>query len=300
MNNQVKVLGALTKDMLAVNFTELDHNSNTKVIVRCEHCGETFLRARRSLDQAHNCHPATDCRYCDAPKHDEEACFQKLLAKTPRPAVLAQALFEKLLRNQKFRCFYTGTTLYTSKHNFFRATEDISPIAIKLDESIGYIDGNVVLVTPRFQSYARLSSRPRLEAKILRPEGRLPTNSRTTDAGHDIYSCDDIEIPAHGVRNISTGIAVSAPPGYYYTVDGRSSLWSRGITPMRGTIDGTYIDELRVALVNTSNGPYLVHAGDKIAQITLHKIIEFDLVEVASFSPEYSERGTKGFGSSGR
>ena len=140
----------------------------------------------------------------------------------------------------------------------------------------------------------------RLEVKKLVKNAVLPTRNRTTDAGYDIYAINSAEIPPHSVVNFDTGIALAAPAGYYYTVDGRSSLWSRGIMPYRGIIDGTYTGPLRVAMVNHSNMPYEVRCGDKIAQIILHHIISLDIVEIDEFSAEYNQRGVLGFGSSGR
>lgn len=140
----------------------------------------------------------------------------------------------------------------------------------------------------------------RLEAKILDPLGKLPTRSRTTDAGYDLHSIMDISVPPHGAANVSTGIAVSAPEGYYYTIDGRSGLAMRGIIPFRGIIDSTYCGPLMVALLNFSDVEYKVCVGDRIAQIILHEMVHHDIIEVAEFSEEYNIRGTKGFGSSGR
>lgn len=141
---------------------------------------------------------------------------------------------------------------------------------------------------------------PRLECKLIHPLARYPYRKRTTDAGHDISSIEDIVIPRLGMANVRTGIIVAAPEGYYYTVEGRSSLWTKNIMPYRGIIDATYTGELRVAMMNSSEVDYHVKAGDRIAQIILHEVNDFDLAPVEDFSPEYSQRGTDGFGSSGK
>ncbi len=63
------------------------------------------------------------------------------------------------------------------------------------------------------------------------------------------------------------------------------------------TIDPGYRGELKVILLNLSQAPYEVHAGDRIAQMVLAKYeaMEWDEGELAD-----SVRGMGGFGSSGR
>lgn len=146
----------------------------------------------------------------------------------------------------------------------------------------------------------RQPSLPRLECQLIHPEAKYPYRKRTTDAGHDIASIQDVVIPRLGMANVHTGIIVVAPEGWYYTVEARSSLWSKNIMPYRGIIDATYTGELRVAMLNSSEVDYPVKTGDRIAQIILHQVHDFDLAPVSEFSPEYSQRGTDGFGSSGK
>ena len=140
----------------------------------------------------------------------------------------------------------------------------------------------------------------RLEWKKLHPNAVIPTRKRNTDAAYDITAVADVEIQPRAVVDIPTGVAVACRAGWYYTLDGRSSLILAGLIPYRGTIDAGYIGELKVCLVNISDKPYTVHKGDRIAQMTIHKVIDGDFVEVEEFSDEYSVRGTNGWGSSGK
>lgn len=140
----------------------------------------------------------------------------------------------------------------------------------------------------------------RMECKIEHEDGKLPSRKRTTDAAYDVYSIEDATVPAHGIRNIDTGVIVTCPPGYYITVEPRSSLGKIGIIPMRGIIDAAYNGSLKVILTNQSNEDYEVRKHDRIAQIILNRQhhMEFDIVE--DFSNEYNKRGCLGWGSSGR
>jgi len=140
----------------------------------------------------------------------------------------------------------------------------------------------------------------KLETKLIDSEAKLPFRKRTTDAGWDLYSVEDAIIKPQTTKNVHTGICISAPEGYYYTIEGRSSMFMQGITPNRGIIDATYCGEVIVSLVNISDEEYKVVVGDRIAQIILHKCYDAEFFVVDEFSPNYNKRGTAGFGSSGK
>jgi dUTP pyrophosphatase len=65
-----------------------------------------------------------------------------------------------------------------------------------------------------------------------------------------------------------------------------------------GTIDADYRGEVKVILVNLSNEPFVINPGERIAQMVVarYEKIEWDEVEVL----DETERGTGGFGSTGR
>jgi dUTP pyrophosphatase len=140
----------------------------------------------------------------------------------------------------------------------------------------------------------------RLECRLLHPDAVIPTKKRFTDVGYDVSSIADYTLESYSTLSVDTGIALSAPPGFYYTVDGRSSLWSKGILPFRGIIDATYTGPLIVGLFNMTPKPYHIKKGDRIAQLILSPIIHLDIATVEEFSNRYNQRGAAGFGSSGR
>lgn len=140
----------------------------------------------------------------------------------------------------------------------------------------------------------------RLEVQLTTPLAKLPFRDRATDAGYDLYSIEDATVPPGRVVIISTGIKIAAPPGWYYTIEGRSSLKKIGVVPHRGIIDSTYCGEVIVRLMNFSEEPYVVSVGDRIAQILLHRQYDANFEMVEHFSPLYNQRGEKGFGSTGK
>lgn len=144
-----------------------------------------------------------------------------------------------------------------------------------------------------------LDSVPVVEFKVLSEGGKLPKRAKPTDAGYDIYSSETRVLEPGRLTPVGTGIAISAPDGWYYTIEGRSSLFKKHIFPVRAVIDASYTGETFVMLANFGQESVLVEAGDRVAQILMHKFYSFDVKEVLEFSPEYSKRGNNGFGSTG-
>jgi dUTP pyrophosphatase len=138
-----------------------------------------------------------------------------------------------------------------------------------------------------------------LEVKKLKPEGKIPTKNRPTDAAWDIYSAENKKIYADTVERIDIGLAISPPPGWYFTVDGRSGMTGKGIRVLRGIIDTGYTGPVGVVIANLSDKAYEVKIGDRIGQLVPHKTYNIDFREVEEFSPEYAQRGDAGWGSSG-
>lgn len=179
-----------------------------------------------------------------------------------------------------------------------------------------------IVVVPRrlvSQSHLEYNSRKgshhpnglcRMECKLLEPDAKLPYRKRETDAAYDIFSYENVELPPVNRDNpdhhrktlvmVSTGIALSAPPGFYFTIEGRSGLGMAEVVPFRGIIDATYTGELKIGLTNYSDRPYHVKKFERIAQVIVHRQIDMEIVVVDKFSPEYDQRGQAGFGSSGK
>lgn len=140
----------------------------------------------------------------------------------------------------------------------------------------------------------------KLQVRLIDPTAKVPSRTRTTDAGYDIYSIEHKILLPKTATIIRTGVQIAAPPGYYYTIEGRSSLWSRGIFPNRGIIDSTFCGELVVSLVNVNDTSFEIQSGDRIAQIILSKQYDANFEVVEEFGALYNQRGHNGFGSTGR
>jgi dUTP pyrophosphatase len=135
----------------------------------------------------------------------------------------------------------------------------------------------------------------------LRADAVLPVRAYPGDAGLDLAACERHEIGPGDRALVGTGIAVAIPEGHAGLVTPRSGLAAKhGITIVNtpGLVDAGYRGELRVILHNTDRAPFVVEPGMRIAQLVLVAVPAVGLREVDALPG--SERGTAGFGSSGR
>jgi dUTP pyrophosphatase len=153
----------------------------------------------------------------------------------------------------------------------------------------------------------------------------LPTYAHDDDSGMDVRASEDVIINPNETVIIPTGLKVAIPDGYEIQVRPRSGVSLK--TPLRisnsiGTIDSGYRDEIGVIITNTSDislstdsitscyfarsiedkgnkqGSYVIHKGDRIAQLILQEVPKMKFTKVTSVKDIGSNRGG-GFGSSG-
>ena len=132
----------------------------------------------------------------------------------------------------------------------------------------------------------------------------LPSYETAMSAGMDLRAMEDsgfILNPGE-VRLVHTGFAMHiADPNVTALVVPRSGLgYKHGIvlSNLTGVIDADYQGPLMMPLWNHSNEPFEIKVGDRVAQMLFVPVIHADLQVTNSFDEE-SERGQKGFGSTG-
>lgn len=136
----------------------------------------------------------------------------------------------------------------------------------------------------------------------LDPDLPLPQYAHPGDAGLDLRSRIDTEIPAGGGRVlVPTGISIAIPLGYAGFVLPRSGLALHhgvGLANTPGLIDSAYRGEIKVVLLNTDpSARFAVHRGDRVAQLVIQRVEEVTWHVVDSLDGE--DRGG-GFGHTGR
>jgi dUTP pyrophosphatase len=140
----------------------------------------------------------------------------------------------------------------------------------------------------------------------LRPEQDadlpLPQYMTGQAAGMDICAGidEDLTIDPGQVVLVPTGFAMALPNGFEAQVRPRSGLavtHGIGIINSPGTIDADYRGEIRIALINFSLTPYIIHRGDRIAQLVINKVNHVRPRLVKSLNT--TARNKKGFGHTG-
>lgn len=126
----------------------------------------------------------------------------------------------------------------------------------------------------------------------------MPTRAHAADAGLDLYSPVSVGIPPQGSATIDTGVHIELPKNTVGMVKSKSGLNVKHGIQSEGVIDVGYTGSIRVKLYNHSFERYMVYKGDKISQLVILPILTPDLELVDEL--DETERGTGGFGSTGR
>jgi len=148
--------------------------------------------------------------------------------------------------------------------------------------------------------------------KKLRPSAEIPQYATLGAAGMDVHAdfgglgLDPsvgpvITMPPGATLKVPTGIAVAIPVGFEIQVRPRSGLAAKyGVTVLNspGTIDSDYRGEIAVLLINHGSANVEIKHGDRIAQLVVARVETAVLREVEILP--VTERGTGGFGSTGR
>lgn len=142
----------------------------------------------------------------------------------------------------------------------------------------------------------------KIALKKLRENAVLPRYQTALSAGMDVAACIDepVIITPHGRAIIPTGFAIALPAGYEAQIRGRSGMAAKfGIMPANGvgTIDADYRGEVGVILLNTTDEPFTVEPGMRVAQMVIAKYEQALWSEVEELGE--TERGAGGYGSTG-
>ena len=133
--------------------------------------------------------------------------------------------------------------------------------------------------------------------KKTHPDAKMPTRGHDGDAGYDIYAVEDTTIWNWRTVIVPAGVSICLPPGYYAELHPRSSLALKDVYMKIGIIDEGYRGDIG-AIVIALQTQIEIKKGERIAQLILKKREEIEFEEVDTLPK--SERGEKGFGSSGK
>lgn len=136
--------------------------------------------------------------------------------------------------------------------------------------------------------------------KRVHQDTQVPAYATAGAACIDLSATSGGTVPVGGMRNFGSGLAFEIPPGFVMLVFSRSGHgFKNGVRLPNcvGIIDSDYRGEVSVGLHNDGQQPFVVNAGDRIAQALILPLPAIALVEADQLSD--TERGDGGFGSTG-
>jgi len=141
-----------------------------------------------------------------------------------------------------------------------------------------------------------------LQVMRLKPAATLPVRQTAGSVGYDISACldNEITITPGETHMVGSGLVIALEQGYAAFLYARSGLGiKKGIIPANcvGVIDSDYRGEVIVGLKNTSNVPFTVNNGDRIAQMVIAKCELPEIILCENL--DETKRGDGGFGSTG-
>ena len=142
-----------------------------------------------------------------------------------------------------------------------------------------------------------------INVKKVNKNAKIPFRATTGSAGADLFACieEDILLGPGERMLIPTGIAIELNnPECGAFIFPRSSVsFKNGVSLANcvGVVDSDYRGEIKVALINHSEEDFVVHNGDRIAQLVILPVILPEFNEADSLNN--TVRGEGGFGSTG-
>lgn len=144
-------------------------------------------------------------------------------------------------------------------------------------------------------------------------EGQLPSRAYPGDAGFDLYVSPATREQGQNHQraghwlirpgefvDIDTGVAVELPPNTWAMMLGRSSTARRGLMVAQAVIDNGYRGPLYFGVTNLTRSNVWIEPGERLAQLVPFHLTAERLRAIKVDSLGGSERGERGFGSSGK
>jgi dUTP pyrophosphatase len=132
---------------------------------------------------------------------------------------------------------------------------------------------------------------------------KIPTRGTERSAGIDFFVPDDYPTttidPGQSLL-IPSGIKAEVPTGYALIAFNKSGVATKqGLMVGACVVDEDYEGEIHLHMTNTSNTAQKIISGQKIVQFILLPINYAEVELVYELQSRNTERGSKGFGSTG-
>ena len=204
-------------------------------------------------------------------------------------------------KTRPFRMIYNPTTntyigddnTITTENNIIEL-HDAKDISFSISENI-LISNNKVLINGMSCKTPYVPTSVKIQ--LLHEDAVLPTRGSAGAIGYDVYSIKDTVVPKRGQVAIRTGLSFQFDGDCYLQIMSRSGLALKGLFTIGGVIDSDYRGEIKVIMINNTDNDYLIKISDRIAQLVFqvayNPALEMSILDL-------TERGTQGFGSTGK
>lgn len=137
--------------------------------------------------------------------------------------------------------------------------------------------------------------------KDVFPQPKQPTKAYEGDAGYDLYASRGCLIMPGKYIDVHTDVKIALPDSLWCRIVARSSSARQGLMVQEGIIDTGYRGEMFFGVWNMTRDIFKVEVGMRLAQMILMPHVNPLLARWGQVENlPVSERGAKGFGSSGK
>lgn len=142
-------------------------------------------------------------------------------------------------------------------------------------------------------------TRPVLKFKKLSDNAFSPVKGSDKAAGFDLRAAYDTVVTSKGKQLVKTDLQLEIPEGCYGRIAPRSGLAIKNFIDVgAGVIDCDYRGNVGIVLFNFGEEDFIIHKGDRVAQLICEKI-EYAQLEEVKEDLSITQRGDGAFGSTG-
>ena len=129
----------------------------------------------------------------------------------------------------------------------------------------------------------------------------LGTRKYVDDVGFDLPAACNLMILPSRFIDVPVGVRIALPRGYWGRITGRSStLRKRGLLIVEGVLDGGYRGPLFLGCYNLTSLPVKIEMGERLGQLIIGRNYASGIRWLMVENLPGSDRGSEGFGSTGR
>lgn len=139
-----------------------------------------------------------------------------------------------------------------------------------------------------------------LRVALINPAAKLPSYGTFGSVGLDLQTMQDIMLAPGESLRVKTGVAIDLLDGHEAQLRPRSGVSGKGALIHFGTVDTDYTGELMLNITNVGKQSYEASNGERIAQMVIARAIRVSVEQVDYATFKKTERGDKGFGSTGK